>query len=39
VADGGPSVHIGGSDAPNPMRMLLMSMAACDVDLIQTARL
>lgn len=34
MADGGPPVRIGGSDAPSAMRMLLMSMAACDVDLI-----
>ena len=34
MADGGPSVCIGGSDAPSAMRMLLMSMAACDVDLV-----
>jgi uncharacterized OsmC-like protein len=34
MADGGPSVRIGGSDAPSAMRMLLMSLAACDVDLI-----
>jgi uncharacterized OsmC-like protein len=34
MADGGPSVRIGGSDAPSAMRMVLMAMAACDVDLI-----
>jgi uncharacterized OsmC-like protein len=34
MADGGPAVRMGGSDAPSAMRMLLMSMAACDVDLI-----
>ncbi len=34
MPDGGPSVRIGGTDAPSAMRMLLMSMAACDVDLI-----
>jgi uncharacterized OsmC-like protein len=34
TAEGGPAVRIGGNEAPSAMRMLLMSMAACDVDLI-----
>jgi len=34
MADGGTAVRMGGSDTPSAMRMLLMSMAACDVDLI-----
>lgn len=31
---GGSSVFIGGDDEPNSMKMLLMSLAACEVDLI-----
>lgn len=31
---GGPTVLIGGDEQPSAMRMLLMSLAACDVDLI-----
>jgi uncharacterized OsmC-like protein len=34
MASGGAPVYIGGDDAPGAMRMLLMSMAACDVDVI-----
>jgi uncharacterized OsmC-like protein len=34
MADGGTTVRMGGSTGPSAMRMLLMSMAACDVDLI-----
>lgn len=34
MASGGASVFIGGDDAPGAMRMLLMCLAACDVDVI-----
>jgi uncharacterized OsmC-like protein len=36
MASGGAPVHIGGDDAPGAMRILLMAMAACDVDVIAT---
>lgn len=34
LPSGGPSVFVGGDNEPSAMKLLLMSLVACDVDLI-----